>query len=161
VELQNSVDRPSQLTERVFFGGNVGFNFGSVTSVRFNPLVGYKLTRSLSMGLTGMYEYNSYETYLGREHFNNFGGSLFSRFQVIPQAYAHAEFNYMSYQYINSRGVKNREGVPLVLIGGGFVTEIGPNIFSYAQILFDVLQDAKSPYDPWTPFYSVGFGVGF
>ena len=29
------------------------------------------------------------------------------------------------------------------------------------EVLFDVLQDPKSPYKPWEPQVSVGVGVGF
>lgn len=158
---QIATDGPGMLADRIYYGGNIGFSFGTVTSVRINPLVGYKLTPRLSVGLTGMYEYIGYETYFGRQHFHNFGGSLFSRFQIVPQAYAHAEYNYMSYEYMNSSGEKYRQGVPFVFLGAGFKTQVGANFFTYAQILFDVLQHPDSPYDAWTPFYSVGFGVGF
>lgn len=144
---------------KIFIGGNLGLTFGSVTSIRINPLLGYNLTPKLSAGITGLYEYNSYDTYVGRQNYSNYGGSVFSRFRVIPQLYAHAEFSYISYEKIIYG--EDRTGVPFLFLGGGYAQRIGGNTFAYAQILFDVLQDKNSPYADWAPFYSVGVSVGF
>ncbi len=38
---------------------------------------------------------------------------------------------------------------------------ISPNVWAYAEVLFDVLNDTNSPYDEWDPWISVGVGVGF
>ena len=43
----------------------------------------------------------------------------------------------------------------------GFVQPIGRNTVAYAEVLFDVLQDEKSPYKSGEPFFSIGVGVGF
>lgn len=151
--------RSSFKLSKIFIGGNLGLTFGSVTSVRINPLIGYNLTPKLSAGITGLYEYNSYETYYGRQNYSNYGGSVFSRFRVIPQLYAQAEFSYISYEQIVLG--EDRTGVPFLFLGGGYAQRIGGNTFAYAQILFDVLQDKNSPYADWAPFYSVGVSVGF
>lgn len=145
----------------VFIGGSLGFSFGSITSIRINPLIGYNLTPKLSAGITGLYEYNSYDWYGQKQNFSNFGGSVFSRFRIIPQLYAHAEFSYINYEFVRVNNEKYRQGVPFVFLGGGYAQRIGANSFVYAQILFDVLQDSNSPYADWAPFYSVGVSVGF
>ena len=36
-----------------------------------------------------------------------------------------------------------------------------PNVWVVAEVLFDVLQSSKSPYEAWEPWISVGVGVGF
>jgi len=38
---------------------------------------------------------------------------------------------------------------------------VGAEVRYNAEVLFDVLQNDKSPYSRWEPFYSVGVGVGF
>lgn len=146
---------------RVFYGGSLGLTFGSYTSVRVNPLVGYRLTPKLSGGITALYEYSGYTNSYGKQNYNNFGGSLFGRFRFIPQLYAHAEFNYTNYEYSDVYNEKYRVGVPFVLLGGGFSQHLGGHTYAYGQILFDVLMDENSPYNDWTPFYSVGVTVGF
>lgn len=146
---------------RIFYGGSLGLSFGSYTTVRVNPLVGYRLTPKFSAGITALYEYSAYTTSYGKQNYNNFGGSLFGRFRFIPQLYAHAEFNYTNYEYSNRYNEKYRLGVPFVLLGGGFSQRVAGNTYAYGQILFDVLMDENSPYADWTPFYSVGVSVGF
>lgn len=160
-DVKKEKQKPQFNGNRVFYGGSLGFSFGSVTSVRVNPLIGYRLTPKLSAGITALYEYNGYDTYYGKQNYNNYGGSVFGRFRFIPQIYAHAEFNYTNYQMSNALNEKYRVGVPFILLGGGFTQRIGGNAYAYGQILFDVLQDKNSPYDDWVPFYSVGVSVGF
>jgi len=46
-------------------------------------------------------------------------------------------------------------------LGGGYSLPLGGRTSLNAQILFDVLQDDRSPYRNWEPFYSVGLSVGF
>jgi len=54
-----------------------------------------------------------------------------------------------------------REWVPFLLLGGGYSQKIGRNTWAYAQALWDVIQDAKSPYASGEPWISVGVSVGF
>ena len=79
--------------------------------------------------------------------------------------YAHAEFAYWSYENaidITNQGYETeRVWVPFLLLGGGFSQMISPNVWAYAEVLFDVLNDTNSPYDEWDPFISIGVGVGF
>ncbi len=166
VQPKNKTEKPKQKSSfklnKVIFGGSLGFTFGSVTSIRVNPLLGYKLTPKLTAGVTGLYEYNSYDyNGYGRQNYSNYGGSLFSRFRFIPAAYLHAEFSYTNYEFSGFNNEKYRQGVPFIFLGGGFAQRVGRNTYAYGQILFDVLQDSNSPYSDWAPFYSVGVSVGF
>ena len=43
--------------ERVFFGGNLGAQFGSYTFINLAPLVGFKITDRLSIGTQLQYQY--------------------------------------------------------------------------------------------------------
>lgn len=153
--------KPNTSFNRVFFGGSLGFSFGSVTSIRVYPMVGYRLTPKLSSGVKLLYEYSSYDTYYGNQNYSNYGASLFARFRFIPQAYVHTEYSYVDYEFSGLNNEKYRQGVPFVFLGGGFTQRIGANSYAYAEILFDVLNDPNSPYAEWTPFYSVGVTVGF
>lgn len=159
VEIPKQKGQSPLSPDRIFYGGSLGLSFGNVTSVRLNPLIGYRLSPRLSAGFTGLYEYNSYNWNGLRQNYSNYGGSVFSRFKVIPQLYAHAEFSYISYEKIVPG--EDRTALPFLFLGGGYLQRIGPNVYAYAQILFDVLQDSNSPYEDWTPFYSVGISVGF
>jgi len=147
--------------KKMFFGGSLGMSFGSYTSIRIYPMVGYKITPKFSAGIKFMYEYAKNNNFETSNTYNNYGFSVFSRYRIIPQIYAHAEYNYMNYEGYKYNNENYRYAVPYLFLGGGFVQRIGKRSFAYAEILFDVLNDSNSPYAEWTPFYSVGVSVGF
>jgi hypothetical protein len=161
-------ENPQSQGSKWYYGGEVGFAFSSnYFSIGVDPLVGYKVTPKLSLGAKIGYTYISDDRYepLPALNSSNYGGSIFSRYRIIPQLYAHAEFAYWSYE--NAYGFTDdgyeteRVWVPFLLLGGGFSQMISPNVWAYAEVLFDVLNDSNSPYDEWDPFISVGVGVGF
>ncbi|NNK01545.1 MAG: hypothetical protein HKP58_14145, partial [Desulfatitalea sp.] len=51
--------------------------------------------------------------------------------------------------------------VPFLWLGGGFSQRLGQNTWAFVEVLFDVIQEEKSPYDDWEPVISVGVGMGF
>ena len=151
---------------KVYYGGGIGFNFwGDIFRISVEPMVGYKFTPKFSAGVKLMYEYINYSTTPERTY-NNYGGSIFSRFRVIPQFYLHAEFAYYSYKYSSTTILdepydSEREWVPFLLLGGGYSQQISRNTWAYVQALWDVIQDDKSPYSGGDAWISVGVGVGF
>jgi hypothetical protein len=48
-----------------------------------------------------------------------------------------------------------------LFVGGGYSKEISPRTWAYAEVLFDVLNDPYSPYDPGEPVVNIGVSVGF
>jgi hypothetical protein len=174
--LTESTTNPSQTTQppsaesKWYYGGNIGFSFwNDYFYLGVYPLVGYKVTPILSLGAKVGYAYISDDRYEPFPALNtsNYGGSLFSRYRIIPQIYAHAEFAYWSYENISSFNTVNntynteRYWVPYLLLGGGFSQNVGPNVWLFAEVLFDVINDENSPYESGEPFISFGAGVGF
>ena len=147
---------------KFYYGGYLDLTFGSYTAVGIEPLIGYKINPKLSAGAMVSYEYirdNGYSGYTYKA--SNYGASVFGRYRVIPHFYLHSEFkesNFDSYYLI---GQENRVWIPFLFMGGGYSQQISRNIWMNTQILFDVLQNKNSPYKNWTPFFSIGFGVGF
>jgi hypothetical protein len=153
-----------------YYGGNIGFSFwGDYFYLGVYPLVGYKVTPQLSLGAKIGYAYISDDRYdpFPALKTSNYGASVFTRYRIIPQLYAHAEFAYWSYEniasYNTAQNTYNTERfwVPYLLLGGGFSQNIGPNVWAFAEVLFDVINDENSPYKSGDPFISVGVGVGF
>jgi hypothetical protein len=160
--------KPPSKESSWYYGGEVGFGFSSdYFSIGIEPIVGYKITPKFSLGGKIGYTYISDSRYdpLPTLNTSNYGGSIFSRYRIIPQLYAHAEFAYWSYENaidVTADGYETeRVWVPFLLLGGGFSQMISPNVWAYAEVLFDVLNDNNSPYDEWDPWISVGVGVGF
>ena len=149
------------LYKRVYLGGYGSLTVGSYTRIGVYPLIGYKITPKLSTGLKIGYEYVSDNRYTTHYTTNNYGGSIFARYRVIPRLYGHVEYEMINYELYNFDGTSNREWVPFLYVGGGYSQPIGRHIWMTAQILFDVLQDERSPYRRWDPVFSVGVAAGF
>jgi outer membrane protein assembly factor BamA len=150
---------------RVYYGGNIGLNFGDYFRISVAPMIGYILSPKTSVGAKIGYEYIEDKRYQNKRTYNNYGGSLFFRYRVIPQAYLHAEFAYMSYKYSVETQLgeidSDRQWVPFLLLGAGYVQPVSTSTSLFVEVLFDVLNDPNSPYEKGSPWISIGVGVGF
>ena len=161
--MQKKQPPPQQKAKKmpVYYGGSIGLSFGNYFRVNVSPLVGFRYSPKASVGLRVAYEYIEDKRYDPKLTSSNYGGNLFARYRIIPKAYGHVEFAYMSYKYKISNLESDRTWVPFLLLGGGYVQPISPNASFIVEVLVDVLQDDRSPYKAWDPLVSVGIGVGF
>ena len=140
---------------RIYFGGSIGLAFGSYTRISVQPMFGYRLGPKVSAGGRVAYEYLK-NTSGGRTYeSHSYGGSVFTRYRFIPKAYGQVEFQGMNYAIEG-----DREWVPFLLMGGGYVQPIDRRTSAYVEVLFDVLQNENSPYG-WDPVVNAGVAVGF
>jgi hypothetical protein len=166
-ETKPETTKPVSKENRWYYGGNIGFSFwNNYFYLGVYPMVGYKVTPQLSLGAKIGYAYISDNRYdpLPAINTSNYGASVFSRYRIIPQLYVHAEFAYWSYEnaYLqNNSVVTERNWVPFLLLGGGVSQNVGPNVWLFAEVLFDVINDNNSPYESGHAFVSFGVGVGF
>jgi hypothetical protein len=144
---------------KIFYGGSVMLSFGDVDQIGIYPMIGYKLSPKLAVGGKIGYEYLSYDDIDQSSH--NYGAGVFGRYLFIPQLYGQAEFQLVSYDLVTFSGDSEREAVPFLLLGGGFIQKLSPRTSFFTEVLVDVLQDDNSPYDDWEPRISLGIGVGF
>ena len=160
--------KPESQNSKVYYGGNVGLRFwNNYFYLGVYPMVGYKITPKLSIGAKIGYVYIRDRRYTSAYNSSNYGGSIFLRYRILPELYAHAEYVYFSYDHIisynpltNTFNTK-RLWIPFLLLGGGYSQMISPNVWAFAEVLFDVINDPNSPYKSGDPFISVGVGVGF
>jgi hypothetical protein len=142
---------------RFYFGGSIGLLLSNdFTRVSVQPMAGYKLTPKASIGSRVGYEYLKDNRTDRDFESHSYGASVFTRYMVMRQAYAHAEFQYTSYDLGTYRA-----WVPFLLLGGGYAQRLSPKSQLMVEMLFDVLQDPDSPYDSGEPVVNVGVGVGF
>ncbi|NNG27106.1 MAG: hypothetical protein HKM87_06240 [Ignavibacteriaceae bacterium] len=160
--------KPNPQQNRWYYGGNVGFRFwNNYLYLSVQPLVGYKVTPKFSVGGKLAYSYLSDKRINPTFNSHNFGGSIFTRYRVVPQFYLHGEFVYASFDQItgldlqSNKWMSERVWVPFLLLGGGVSQMVGSNVWIFAEVLVDVLNDKNSPYKEWDPFVSFGAGVGF
>jgi hypothetical protein len=154
---------PRSLMDRLYFGGGVSLMFGTVTNLGVAPVVGYKIDQKgkLSSGIGLNYFYFRDDRFVPSYESSNYGWSLFSRYRVIPQAYLHAEYNAQNFEiYSPFADTFQRQWVPFLLVGGGYAQQLAGNSYLTFQVLWDVIQDIRSPYGA-QPFFQAGVGVGF
>jgi len=149
--------------DRIWFGGGVNLSFGTVTFLGASPMVGYKIDQNgkWSAGVAANYTHISDNRYIPSYVSSVYGGSLFTRYRVIPQVFLHAEYNQQNYQlYSPLTDASRREWVPYLLVGGGYSQQISGNAYFTLQVLWDLIQDVRSPYGG-QPFITGGVGFGF
>lgn len=132
--------------DRLYFGGNFGMQFGTVTLIDFSPLVGVMITPKYSAGLGITYQYFKDRRYYGGES-SSYGGRLFNRYNVLPNVFLHGEYeslNYKSYYYDTPRRIWSNA----LFLGGGYFAPFGGGRGgANFTFLYNVLHDnIRSPY---------------
>ena len=130
--MQAQASQDADAASRLYYGGSVTMSFSGATRIGVFPMVGYRLTPQLSLGAKVGYEYVNYHDV--DFNANNYGAGAFARFRFVPQAYLHAE-----YQMINFDAPLERQWVPFLLAGGGFVQRLSPRTSAYVEVLVDLL----------------------
>ena len=143
---------------RLFFGGGFGLQFGSITLIEISPLVGYKVTPKFSIGVSPTYKYYKYNAYYGNVETNVFGGSIFSRYSIFENVFAHVEYETLFYNIHEPGYPTSRQQFNSFFVGGGYNQQIGGNSAMYILLLWNLNDTPDSPYV--NPIIRVGFSVG-
>jgi len=144
--------------ENLFTGGSISLAFYNNTFlVGGSPVFGYSITNWADLGIVVNYNYTSYRDY--NFVFNDklkqyvYGGGTFIKLYPVRFLFAQAqyEYNFIKQKYIPNAGAtqeyKTESGS--FLIGGGYTTGRfgrGGNPFFYLAVLFDISNNANSPY---------------
>ncbi len=163
VDSSSVVNTPKHKTgmSRATYGGGIGFSYTSnYISGSFRPHLGYRFTNKFSTGLQLMYEYVSDSRWGSTKTYSNYGGSIYGKYYIISSLFVRAEYAMYNYEYRTSSSGE-REWIPFLLLGAGYSQRIGHNTRAYAQVMWDVLQDSRSPYKSGEPRVSFGVTSGF
>lgn len=158
---------------RMMIGGSLGLVFGDYTNINISPLVGYRFSDMFAAGVNINAQYAAEKSRdwngetLQRYQYTVFGGGVWGRFYPLEMLFLHAqpEYNHVSekltdYTYDPKQTFKSSYGVSSLLLGGGYSQPLGSGYSAfYIMILYDVLQDARSPYQN-RPQITMGFNVG-
>ena len=143
----------------LFFGGGLGLQFGSITLIEISPIVGYKITPKFSIGLSPTYKYYSYNyTGYGKVNTNVFGGSIFSRYFIFENIFAHVEYETLAYNTKEPNQPTYMQQYNSFFVGGGYNQRIGGNSAMFILVLWNLNDTQYSPYS--NPVIRVGFSVG-
>ncbi|WP_370089802.1 hypothetical protein [Ekhidna sp.] len=159
-----TVASQNKLADKIYFGGGFGFSAGSnQTNLSLSPQVGYKITDAFSAGVGISYQYVKVKN--PDISINNYGWSVFSRYNIVQQFFAYSEFERLSFEYpANFDPVRTeRTGYNSLLIGGGYSEQLGGRASFSMMALYNVLYDETvlpRPYSsPWVIRAGIGVGI--
>lgn len=161
-EDSTSQNEEAKFSDKLFFGGNLGLMFGSVTNVNISPTVGYRITPELGVGIGPIYEfYSDKREYVTHFSTSIYGGKIFAQSLLFETVILYFENNLIS---LENKHFNNSQNAPetgryltnVPWIGGGYYQVIG-NGGVFAMVLFNLNQNRNSPYPP----YEIRLGINF
>jgi hypothetical protein len=147
---QREIDQEMRppLKDRLYFGGNFGMSFGTITFIDVSPLVGAMITNKLSGGVGATYQYFNDNRYAGGES-NLYGGRVFGRYNVFPNFFAHMEYEMLNFDLYNTVSETfQRDWVPGFFVGAGYFAPFGNRGGANFTFLYNLMFDnLRSPYN--------------
>ncbi len=133
---------------RLFFGGNFGFQAGDYTIIELSPLIGYRITEKLSSGVQINYSYIHISSI--KISTTIYGSSVFTNYYFAKNVFARGEYEWLSLEsrYFQPAIYKthDRFSVHNILIGGGYRQQIGERSYINLMILWNINESALTPY---------------
>jgi len=171
-------EKEKSFKEKLFFGGYLWAQFGTITRVEVAPQVGYHLSERFDVGVGLKYLYYNSRSFLGESFISTerisshiFGGNVFTDFKVIKdlnkvlpfnmhgQMVAHLEYEGLNMpQRIDIYGEHSgsRFWAHSYFVGGGLRQELGQGGFVSFMLLYNLNHKPYLPYE--NPIFRIGFG---
>jgi len=122
---QRDVDERSTLSERLYFGGGLGFGTGTgYTQFSLSPIVGYMVTPKFSAGMGLTYQNYSYSYTTPSISVQQYGFSPFARYN-INELFLYGEFNALNSPTYISTTRTERAFYTRLLAGLGYTFTTG------------------------------------
>jgi hypothetical protein len=145
-----------RIIDRMFTGGNLGAQFGTVTFIEVSPLVGYRFTDKISAGIGATYQYYHYRDQTFDLETDVYGGRVFGRYLFTDYLFGHVEYEYLNLEAFDFQ--RRRVDVESLLAGGGYIQRISDRVGIVAMILFNFTESVYTPYT--NPIIRVGVNFG-
>jgi long-subunit fatty acid transport protein len=132
----------SSILDRIYTGGNVGFQFGDITNIQVAPIIGYRVTNDFSAGLGIQYQYTKYKLFTPALSSNNYGTSVFTRYRIKSPLFLQAEYEYLNYEILTSAVESERSSLTSFFVGGGISQPINANAAFTMIVMYNLSYDA-------------------
>jgi hypothetical protein len=134
--------------DRLYFGGNLGLSFGTITFVDISPLAGVMLTNTLSGGIGSTFQYFNDSRFPEGDN-TIYGGRVFLRKNIFQSFFLHSEYEGLNLDLYNPVFDRfQRDWVPGLFLGGGYFTPFGKRGGVNFTLLYNFLYDPlRSPYN--------------
>ncbi len=149
------------LSDKIYFGGNLGLQFGTITQIDLSPLVGYQITDALSAGVGLSYQYYSDSRWSsGNIQTDIYGWKVFSKYFFYEDLFVQVENEMLNletkyFDVLNNYQNQDRFWLNCFMVGGGYRQRIGERSSVMLTVLWNLNQTANTPYS--NPIVRVGF----
>jgi hypothetical protein len=144
-----------KLSDKVFFGGTFGLQFGTVTSVNISPVVGYRIIPQVECGFGASFDYyrNSFYDY----QFTYYGANAFVRYFPVKNFFIQGSAEMLNVEPVSSiAGLGgSRVWIPGLLAGGGYRQMLGQKFGSQITFLYNFTMTENTPYE--NPILQIDF----
>lgn len=152
--------------ERLFFGGNFGLQFGTITDIQFSPVIGFWVLPRLGVAAGPNYRFYKYRN----DRTDIFGGRAYMQFiflqdlnSIIPlgvhtSLFLHGEYEALSLQssfWKLTPDTSERFMINTFLAGAGFSQQLGRRSALYFTFLWPLNDSGYGVYS--NPEIRVGF----
>ena len=150
-------------SNRVFYGGGFGLSAGSdFTNISLSPFVGYRITQRLLAGFGINYQYVKFKNI--DTAIDNYGWSIFGRYNVTRQFFAYTEFEQLNFEFFTGSNEQTDRGTyNAYFVGAGYSQDLGGRSAFSVTALYNVLYDSTEdpqPYNsPWVIRAGIGVGI--
>jgi hypothetical protein len=163
---QRQREEPPPLKERLFFGGNLGLQFGRETDIQVSPVVGIWLLPRLAVAVGPDYRFYKY----GNVQTSIYGGKAYAEFVVIQNLnsiipiggntgiFLHLEDEILSLEtedWKNPPYLTNRFSINTLLAGGGISQQLGRRSSMNFMVLWALNESIYNIYG--TPEIRISF----
>ncbi len=159
VNSKDSLRKKRSFYEDFYWGSNfnvgLGFGGGAVSTIDVSPFLGYKITKDVSIGMCGVYNYFGYNDGLTRQNINIYGGRVFSRIKIISQIFAQGEAETV---FLSSRSISGKLQANGYYAGLGYNQAFDQKFGSYLVLLYNF---EPTDINPGFIVYRIGFHIGF
>ncbi len=165
VSFAQKVNQSSNQGSRWVFGGEFGLGFSTYgANISISPIIGYRITPKWEAGTRLTYNYFSYQDFGTKVSTNNFGGGLYTVYEIYQGIFAQFENEILSYDkvYYNpvypDQLIHDRIIIHSIFIGGGYRQHFSENGFMSLTVLYNLNESLDTPYA--NPLFRIGFGFG-
>jgi hypothetical protein len=162
---QSMREAPPPLSQRLFFGGNLGLQFGTITDIQVAPVIGIWLLPRLSLAVGPDYRYYKFQ----KETTAIYGGKSYVQFVVIKDIgtflpiganmgiFLQIEDDLLSLEssFWDNPIASKRFNLNTVLAGGGISQQIGRRSSMDIAFLWTLNEPVYSLYG--TPEFRISF----
>ena len=140
--------------QRVYVGGGLGLQFGTITLIDVSPDFGYRITERYSAGIGIKYIHIADRRFTPPATLDIYGGSVFNRFIVTDFLFLHGEYEIINGPW-NSPYNFERFNLNNVWAGGGLRQAVGNSSLNI-MVLWNLNDEGYMP----NPQIRMGISIG-